>query len=729
MRPRALHCDSPEGAATGELAAQGRRRRRPPQLCDAEESCGSWSAAPLTQFPSTRVSGALRCCYGQRLAARTLTSAVVLISLAVVASGRVGGTSPQAGVGLGSWYVVHGTEKDEDRVFGYTAGEDAMAPAMMISVRPRACGETCGKVIVRRGDSVAMCNVDDDGLVSQRKPTPGKESALTPKRRKRLRLSKNLKLRGGSDTGSVLQDPSARNPDPNEDEFEPDPVAKRARTSTMDDGASLTGSQAKERQDHGILDVYNETALELSFNAATDCDALEAMYLRVLEKNSSHVATLQHYGNLLMRLRKNYTGAQQMYERVLEALPDYVPALCNYGNLLHNHLGDFEKAEVLYKRALELQPNHTTTLSNYGLFLQNVQGDLVRAEELYKEALETDPTHATTLYNFARLLQEEKRDIVGAEDMFKRALQSDPDHSHVLCSYGLLRLVNHHDTDGAEALYRRALVSDPTHVATLYNYGSLLEGIRQNFTGAEEMYKRVLACDPHHPTTLSNYGGLLHTVLREYDRAEEMYQRALARDPNSTATLCNYGLLQQTVRAKYEAAEALYLRSLDVDGGHVATLCNYAYLSATMQNYSKAQELLQQALSAEPTHEFAQHFLGWVRNKTRAYNPTGVSAASQANPADVSGAPVNVAAPQAGPGGGGSGGGGGEGGGAVGAPKADDKVLVGSGGVGGSVGGGPSDSGVGGAGGGGTGGSGVGGSGSGHTSAAPMSPLTGSVNS
>lgn len=320
-----------------------------------------------------------------------------------------------------------------------------MEPAMMISLRPRAHGETVGKIIIRRGNSVATCSVDDEGLVMQRGVSPDeiqRVEKMTPKQRKRWRMSKNLELRGGSDGGAVPQNPSAGNRDSNADDGEPDPVAKRPRTSadvgmdgtasTLADGASLPSLQVSEDADAGALDVYNETALELSFNAATDCDALESMYLRVLAMNSSHVATLQHYGNLLMRLRKNYTGAQTMYERVLEALPDHVPALCNYGNLLHNHLGDFEKAEVLYKRALELQPNHTTTLSNYGLFLQNVQGDLVRAEDLYRKALDNDPAHATTLYNFARLLQEEKRDIVGAEDMFKRALQSDPDHSHVV---------------------------------------------------------------------------------------------------------------------------------------------------------------------------------------------------------------------------------------------------------------------------------------------------------
>jgi tetratricopeptide (TPR) repeat protein len=688
----------------------GRRASRPSPCC--ERAVLSRSVPPCRRLVRA----------GPRLAPCTLTGVVVLMSLAAAASGSAGsaGSAVPPG-GLRSWLVTQAPEREEERVFGYAASEAAMQPAMTVSVRQRARGETSAAVAIRRGDIVAMCNVDDEGLVVRRKLSPEELRMLdrmTPKQRKRLRISKNLELRGGSDSGATPQKPPAGENGSDEDEAETDPVVKRPRTSGKDAAASTIGADVPNGvlaggEDAQVnLDVHNETALELSFNAATDCDALEAMYVRVLEKNSSHVATLQHYGNLLMRLRKNYTGAQQMYERVLEALPDHVPALCNYGNLLHNHLGDFSKAEVLYKKALSLQPNHTTTLSNYGLFLQNVQGDLVQAEELYKKALDTDATHATTLYNFARLLQEEKRDVVGAEDMFKRALQSDPDHSHVLCSYGLLRLVNHHDTDGAEALYRRALVSDPTHVATLYNYGSLLEGVRQNFTGAEEMYKRVLACDPHHPTTLSNYGGLLHTVLREYDRAEEMYQRALARDPNSTATLCNYGLLQQTVRAKYDAAEALYLRSLHVDGGHVATLCNYAYLSATMQNYSKAQELLQQALAAEPAHEFAQHFLGWVRNKTRvSMSQPSHSPSAPPGPAsgDVGMAPVNVAGPQASAGAGSSSDGvaGVESAGASGASKVEE--VVGGGGVGGGAGGG---------------------GGGGHSSAASsVSPLAGSVKS
>ena len=637
--------------AVGLLSLQAERRVAARGLVRGGNGYTSWRRWwGLTSMPGVALIAP-----GSQGSAR-LVLGVVLVSLAAASSGsggwRVDGTAPRQA--LRTWRVVHDSPLDAGRVFGYTAGEDAMAPAMTLSMRARARGETSDAIVVRCGPSVGICRVDDEGLAVQRHLTPQEIAAVRKMKPNELRAlgtgngghGLRLALRGGVDDAGEKPVQEAATAVVEQEDMQ---VSKRPRADIpVDDmpAEAAPGDDAAASVGPTELDVGNETALELAFNTATDCDALEAMYTRVLESDSRHVSTLQHYGNLLMRIRGNYSGAQRMYERVLEAAPDHVPALCNYGNLLHNHLGDLDRAEELYVKALALQPNHTTTLSNYGLYLQNVKGDLARAEELYQKALDTDPAHATTLYNFARLLQEEKRDIVGAEEMFRRALASDPDHSHVLCSYGLLRLVNHHDTDGAEALYRRALESDPTHVATLYNYGSLLEGVRQNYTGAEHMYKRVLALDPQHPTTLSNYGGLLHTVLREYDRAEEMYKRALDRDPNSTATLCNYGLLQQTVRSRYQAAEGLYLRSLSVDRGHVATLCNYAYLSATMQNYSKAEELLQQALASEPAHEFAQHFLGWVRNKTRAVSPHSPAKppGSPAAKGEASAPPVSVGA-------------------------------------------------------------------------------------
>ena len=96
-------------------------------------------------------------------AARILAHATVLASLAASASGIGGGLAPHEK--LRSWYVAHGPRKDEERVFGYVADEEAMEPAMTISMRARASGETSDVIFVRRGTSVGVCNVDDEGLV------------------------------------------------------------------------------------------------------------------------------------------------------------------------------------------------------------------------------------------------------------------------------------------------------------------------------------------------------------------------------------------------------------------------------------------------------------------------------------------------------------------------------------------------------------------------------------
>ena len=254
---------------------------------------------------------------------------------------------------------------------------------------------------------------------------------------------------------------------------------------------------------------FNESKLVEVFNSASNCDTLEQMYKSVLDRNPAHVPTLHNYGNLLMKVRHNYTEAEARYKAVLTLDPHHVPSLCNYGNLLHNHLSNSVEAESMYLKALNSDPTHSTTLCNYGLFVQNVKRNSDEAESLYRKALDSDPQHSTTLYNYGRLIQvyrltasialytldvfqqDANRNVSEAESLFQRALERDPEHVAVLCSYGLLRLNAYRDADGAEALYRRALAVDPVHVATLYNYGSLLEGVRQNFSGAVAMYQQV----------------------------------------------------------------------------------------------------------------------------------------------------------------------------------------------------------------------------------------------
>ncbi len=121
-------------------------------MARAAGSPGSMPRAGRGHRPRVRVN-----------AARILAHATALASLAASASGIGGGLAPHEK--LRSWYVAHGPDKDEERLFGYVAGEEAMEPAMTISMRPRASGETSDIMFVRRGNSVGVCNMDDQGLV------------------------------------------------------------------------------------------------------------------------------------------------------------------------------------------------------------------------------------------------------------------------------------------------------------------------------------------------------------------------------------------------------------------------------------------------------------------------------------------------------------------------------------------------------------------------------------
>jgi hypothetical protein len=99
-----------------------------------------------------------------------ITQAVVLCSLAMVASGSGRGQTHAAHAPeLKSWFVVHGPPNEEESVFGYVANQEAMEPAMTLTIRPRARGETSDVLTLRRGNDVAACNIDDEGDVVRRR--------------------------------------------------------------------------------------------------------------------------------------------------------------------------------------------------------------------------------------------------------------------------------------------------------------------------------------------------------------------------------------------------------------------------------------------------------------------------------------------------------------------------------------------------------------------------------
>jgi len=238
-----------------------------------------------------------------------LAHAVVLASLAASASG-IGGSSRKAAAPerLRSWYVAHGPRDEEERLFGYVADEEAMEPAMTISLRARAAGETSDVMVVRRGNSVGWCNIDEQGLVQRRRLYPEEEKALlslSPKERKALntltpqQLRERLNLRGGADSPSLLPPPASGDDTQEQQEEEQDRTPKRARTIASATQENPSRPDLGPAPDSAIgLDAENDTMLELRYNTATDCDSLEEMYRRVLKHNSSHVPTLQVYFSL-----------------------------------------------------------------------------------------------------------------------------------------------------------------------------------------------------------------------------------------------------------------------------------------------------------------------------------------------------------------------------------------------------------------------------------------------
>lgn len=122
----AAHMDTQSQAVTAQFHAITRSCSRLDMSAGSGAACGGGRG-----WRATRRGG-------ENKTYTKITQAVVLCSLAMVASGSGRGRAHTAQApALKSWFVVHGPPNEEESVFGYVADQDAMAPAMTLTFRPR----------------------------------------------------------------------------------------------------------------------------------------------------------------------------------------------------------------------------------------------------------------------------------------------------------------------------------------------------------------------------------------------------------------------------------------------------------------------------------------------------------------------------------------------------------------------------------------------------------------
>jgi tetratricopeptide (TPR) repeat protein len=107
---------------------------------------------------------------------------------------------------------------------------------------------------------------------------------------------------------------------------------------------------------------------------------------------------------LLLKARKDYTGAIYHYEKAIKIDPRNVEAHNNLGVALHDQ-GQFAAAIPYFKKALDIKPTHADAHVNWGNALARLK-DFDGAIAQYKQALRFNPKHAPAHCNIGHLLAE-----------------------------------------------------------------------------------------------------------------------------------------------------------------------------------------------------------------------------------------------------------------------------------------------------------------------------------
>ncbi|OGE73718.1 MAG: hypothetical protein A3C49_00715 [Candidatus Doudnabacteria bacterium RIFCSPHIGHO2_02_FULL_42_25] len=165
-------------------------------------------------------------------------------------------------------------------------------------------------------------------------------------------------------------------------------------------------------------------------------------------------------------------------------------------------------------------------------------------------------------------------------------------------------------TQNPEDLYLEAIKRNPNDKEAYAALGRLYLQ-NKNFADAVQIYEYLIKLDPTKDIYYSNLG-LSHYSLKEYQKAKIAYEKALSINNKIPTRWINLGLcfeaLDDYTKAVKAISQALDLDKLNI---HYMTLLADAYIK--LENSVRAEEVLEQILSHEPTNKSAREKLMRLR--------------------------------------------------------------------------------------------------------------------
>jgi tetratricopeptide (TPR) repeat protein len=244
----------------------------------------------------------------------------------------------------------------------------------------------------------------------------------------------------------------------------------------------------------------------------------------------------------------NYEALEQLYLSVLEQDPEDLKTLNQLAMIYAEYLGEYEKAITLFDQILTLDPNEPFVHFHYGTLLEFRFSDYKNAIMHYEEAFRINKYYVDAYLNLSWLYLERLKNTERAIETVKRGLEYN--QSWELNAH-LAYIHFNYLTNYEKALNacEQALEISPKNSLVLTYMGQIQVKMK-HFDKAYEYFKRAYATHHLNHILVFEFGKLLITYYQDFDQTKAL-------------------LLEATEYFKDNAIYPSFLASLYLNTGHI----------------------------------------------------------------------------------------------------------------------------------------------------------------
>ncbi|WFE98582.1 tetratricopeptide repeat protein [Micromonospora sp. WMMD964] len=324
-------------------------------------------------------------------------------------------------------------------------------------------------------------------------------------------------------------------------------------------------------------------------------------------ERSAHDAIARRPDAPLLYVELSYLHEDQhLFERAMAAVeqalaidPRLVPALSQRIDVLRQ-LRRLDHAEQAALQAIDVRPDSTVLRLALG-YVYDEQRDCERALTAAEQALAIDPRYVWAITGRITQLRQLRR-FEEAEQAAREAINDRPDSPE---PYLQLSYIYDDQCDYERALtaVEQALTIDPRHESAL---GWRILGLRRlrRFEEAEQAARTAADARPDSPAPYLHLS-YIYDEQRDCERALTAAEQALAIDPRYVWAITGR-ITQLRQLRRFEEAEQAAREAINDRPDSPEPYLQLSYIYDDQYDYERALTAVEQALTIDPRHEWAQ---------------------------------------------------------------------------------------------------------------------------